>query len=78
MATGLKNDWNAFIIGLEYFPGITDSDRHRGDLNIRYRQELVRDIFWNVTHYASFDTKPPAGALSESDYGIVTGVEYLF
>ena len=63
---------------MEYFPGITDSDRHRGDLNIRYRQEFIRDLFWNVTYYASFDTKPPAGAFSESDYGIVTGVEYLF
>jgi hypothetical protein len=60
------------------FPGITESGRLRGDARVRYRQEFVQDLFLNLTYYYNFDTDPPAGALSESDYGIVTSLEYLF
>jgi hypothetical protein len=60
------------------FPGITESDRLRGDARLRYRQEFIKDLFLNLTYYYNFDTDPPAGALSESDYGIVTSLEYKF
>lgn len=65
-------------ISASLHPGISDSDRLRGDVRVRYRQEFLRDLFLNVTYYFNFDTKPPAGALSESDYGLVTGLEYRF
>jgi len=60
------------------FPSLSESDRLRGDARIRYRQEFVKDLFLNLTYYYNFDTDPPAGALSESDFGIVTSLEYLF
>ena len=60
------------------FPSLSESDRLRGDARIRYRQEFVKDLFLNLTYYYTFDTDPPAGAVSESDYGLVTSIEYLF
>ena len=45
---------------------------------MRYRQEFLKDLFLNVNYYYNFDTKPLVGALSESDYGVVTGLEYKF
>lgn len=68
---------NVSISGSLY-PGITESDRFRGDVRLRYRQEFVKDLFLNVTYYLNFDTRPRAGALSESDYGVVTALEYEF
>lgn len=60
------------------FPSLSESERWRGDGRIRYRQEFVKDLFLNLTYYYTFDTVPPAGAESETDYGIVTSLEYLF
>lgn len=60
------------------FPSLSESDRWRGDGRIRYRQEFVKDLFLNLTYYYTFDTDPPAGAASETDFGIVTSLEYLF
>jgi hypothetical protein len=65
-------------LSVSLFPGVTESDRLRGDARLRYRQEFVKDLFLNLTYYYNFDTDPPAGAVSDSDYGIVTGLEYLF
>ena len=65
-------------IDLEYLPSLSTSNRERGSLNVRFRQEFVKDLFWNLSFYGSFDTAPPEGAFSEEDYGVVTGLEYLF
>ena len=62
-------------ISASLFPGLTESDRLRGDAKIRYRQEFIKNLFLNLTYYYNFDTAPPTGALSESDYGIVTSLE---
>ena len=83
----LQMDWTYFKLhtpssrintSLEYFPGITDSGRHRANLDITFKQEFVKDLFWNVEFWASYDSRPPAGALSGEDYGIVTSLEFLW
>lgn len=68
---------NVSISGALY-PGLSESDRLRGDIRVRYRQEFLKDLFLNVNYYYNFDTRPLVGALSESDYGVVTGLEYEF
>lgn len=41
--------------------------------------ELVKDLFWDITHlYYRYDSDPSTTASSKSDYGIVTGVRYKF
>ena len=83
----LYGQWNYFKLHtpksnvdltVSLYPGITESDRVRGDARLRYRQEFVKDLFLNLTYYYNFDTDPPLGAVSESDYGVVTSLEYLF
>lgn len=65
-------------ISLDFYPGLTDTDRQRGDLRVRYRQEFLEDLFWNLTYFDNFDTKPPLGAASTRDYGLITSLEYKF
>lgn len=83
----ILGEWNIFrlhspqsdlSVRASLFPGITESDRVRGDARIRYRQEFIKDLFLNLTYYYNFDTKPPAGALSETDFGIITSLELEF
>ena len=83
----LYGQWNYFKLHtpksnvdltVSLYPGITESDRVRGDARLRYRQEFVKDLFLNLTYYYNYDSDPPIGAASESDYGVVTSLEYLF
>ena len=59
------------------FPGITESGRMRINTNITLRNEIVRDLFWDLTFYSTYDNKPAQGAESE-DYGIVTSIGASF
>ena len=81
----LQMDWTYFKLhtpsskintSLELFPGITDSGRNRANLGITFKQEFIKDLSWNVEFWASYDSRPPPGALSGEDYGIVTSIEF--
>ncbi len=70
-----KSDWR--VTG-QYYPGITDTDRDRGNLSINFAQEFWKDLFWDMNFYYSYDSKPPEAALSKEDFGITTSVGYSF
>jgi len=74
----LKTPKSSVSLAGALYPGLTEAGRLRGDLRARYRQEFVKDLFLNLTYYYNFDTDPSAGAFSETDYGVVTGLEYQF
>ncbi len=63
---------------LQYYAGITDSSRQRSNINLKTQQEFVRNLFWALTVYSSFDNKPPSGAVARQDFGVVTSLEYKF
>jgi hypothetical protein len=45
--------------------------------NITLRNEIIRDLFWDLSFYSTYDNKPAQGAESE-DYGIVTSIGASF
>jgi hypothetical protein len=59
---------------LSLFPGITDSGRFRGEFELRFRWELVEDLFWELDFYNNYDNE----AENENDYGTSTSVGYKF
>ena len=59
------------------FPGITESGRLRVNTNISLRNEIIRDLFWDLTFYSTYDNQPVQGAENE-DYGIVTSIGASF
>ena len=63
---------------LQYYPGITESGRHRANLELNFRQEFVKDMFWVTEFWSSYDSHPPSGAISGEDYGITTSLEYIW
>jgi hypothetical protein len=58
--------------------GVTDTDRLRGNTNVTLRQEFVTDLFWDLSFYYDYDSKPLQGALAKEDFGIVTSLGYEF
>jgi hypothetical protein len=69
-----KTDLN---LKLTLYPGITESDRLRGNFDAKLRWEIIKDLFWDLTYYLTWDSQPPAGASSE-DTGITTSIGYTF
>ena len=65
--------------GLRLFPSFSDWGRVRTNLDIKLRQELfVKDFFWDLSFYETYDSRPPEGAAAKNDYGIVTSLGYSF
>ena len=58
--------------------GISDTDRLRGNTNITLRQEFISDLFWDLSIYYDYDSKPLQGAAATEDFGIVTSLGYEF
>lgn len=69
-----KTDLNLKLV---LFPGITESDRLRGNFDAKLRWEIVNDLVWDLTYYFTWDNKPPTGASSE-DTGVTTSIGYTF
>lgn len=63
-------------LNLDVYPSFTVEDRWRFEGSLSGRQEIVRDLFIKLEYYESRDTKPPSGASSSSDRGIVVSIEW--
>ena len=61
-----KTDLN---LSLVLYPGITESDRLRGNLDAKLRWEIIKDFVWDMTYYFTWDNQPPTGA-SSNDTGV--------
>lgn len=64
--------------GLTIFVGLSDWGRNRVEQNLSFRREFIKDLFWELSTYVSYDSKPPESAKSSTDYGIVSSLGYSF
>jgi len=53
-----------------------DRVRHAG--NIKAKFKVLRDFYFNLTSYESFDSDPPGTSASNDDFGIITSFSYSF
>jgi hypothetical protein len=58
-------------------PSLSDWGRWRGEASLDLRRELVKDLFFDVSVYDSFDNRPADGA-STNDWGVTTSIGYSF
>jgi hypothetical protein len=58
-------------------PSITDRGRTRFNLNATYKIQIISNLWWNVTLYGNWDSRPPVG-LKGSDTSASTGITYSF
>jgi hypothetical protein len=96
-ATGtLTWDWFRFdspeldlSTSLQVIPNLTDTGRVRGELDIKLKWEMIEDLFWELSYYHSYDSRPPESIKPElplsdevenpnNDYGIITSIGYNF
>lgn len=60
------------------FPNLSDTGRLRSEFDIRFRWELIADLFWQVSVYNSYDSDPVVDGAAKNDYGVITSLGYSF
>ena len=60
------------------FPSLTDAGRWRATFDTDFRLELVSDLFWKMSFYASYDSDPLSSEGASSDYGVTSSLGYKF
>jgi len=69
---------------LQVIPNLSDTGRVRGELDIKLKWEMIEDLFWELSFYDSYDSRPPnprmllAEKPEKNDYGIITSLGYDF
>jgi hypothetical protein len=60
------------------FPSITDPGRFRIDTSINGKIDLTHSIYWNVSLYSNYDSRPPIPDVPKSDFGVSFGLGWTF
>lgn len=68
----------SFTSNLRVFPSLTDAGRWRATFDVDFRLELVKDFFWKMNFYSSYESDPISEKASSSDYGVTSSFGYKF
>jgi hypothetical protein len=66
-----------FTASIRGYPSITDLGRFRADGDVSMKFELIKDLYWNFSIYANYDSRPPENTV-KSDYGFSSGIGWTF
>jgi hypothetical protein len=59
-------------------PNLTQSGRYRIQANAKMRFELIKDFYWSLGVFESFDKKPPSELALRNDFGVTTSIGWSF
>jgi hypothetical protein len=65
---------NLFVV----YPSLTTSGRVRSELNLDVRRELVKDLFWSLALYWTYDNKPVGLEAEKEDLSIVGSLGWVW
>jgi hypothetical protein len=60
------------------YPSLSDVGRYRASFDTVMKVELIKDLYFNISAYAGYDSDPISITASQSDYGITSGLGYKF
>ena len=60
------------------FPSLTESGRVRSEWKLSSRWEIIKDLYFEISMYGSYDNQPGETAASDYDYGTTTSLGYSF
>jgi putative salt-induced outer membrane protein YdiY len=67
-----------FRVNLLVYPSLSQSGRVRVEFDTRLRRELVKDFFWTISVYDSYDSEPPIQGVETNDWGLNSSVGWSF
>lgn len=66
-----------FTFQMAAYPYLTESGRVRASLDTGLRREVIEDLFFDLSLYGEYDSRPPPNG-EETDYGLITSLGYTF
>ncbi|MFK7831084.1 MAG: DUF481 domain-containing protein [Congregibacter sp.] len=66
------------LLDASLYPSLTESGRLRADSAATLRWEIIRDLYWDVSTWGSYDNSTIDATASEFDWGITTGLGWEF
>lgn len=63
---------------VKFYPSLTESSRYRFSYDLKFRREIVSDLFLDLSYYLDYDSKASSGEGQKRDYGIVTSVGWSY
>jgi len=65
-------------ISLQYYPSLSDTGRHRMQLDASVKRELFKDLFVSLNGFNTYDSRPPNPTASNNDVGIVWSIGWSY
>jgi len=65
-------------VSFQYYPSLSDWGRQRLRLDASAKRELLKDLFFAVDLYDSFDSRPPDPGADNNDIGIVLSLGWSY
>jgi hypothetical protein len=66
-----------FLMNTQVYPSLTDPGRVRLDLNAAVKLRLARRLYWSVSYYLNYDSRPPQN-LNGTDFGSAASIGWKF
>ena len=63
---------------LQLIPNLTDTGRVRAEIDVKFRWEIIEDLFWQLSIYDSYDSDPVVVGAEKNDYGVTTSLGWQF
>ena len=67
-----------FTTSFLFLPSITKSQRYRLQFNSQLRLEIIKDFFWQLSLFETFDSNPPSETARKNDFGVTTSFGWSF
>jgi hypothetical protein len=65
-------------VGLRGFTSLSESGRHRLEVDAQLKRELVKDFYATLRGYDSYDSRPPTEGARRNDYGVTFALGWSF
>ncbi|MBN2173964.1 MAG: DUF481 domain-containing protein [Bacteroidales bacterium] len=62
----------------DFFPSFTVPGRYRIEYELNGKFEIITDLFFSISIYDNFDSKPSGSESSKNDWGVITSIGYSF
>ena len=70
-------DASEFETRASFYPNLSDIGRYRFDFETSFRLDLIDDLYWNLTFFDNFDSRPPVDAPC-NDVGLTSSFGWKF
>jgi hypothetical protein len=65
-------------VTLQYYPSLSNTGRHRVELDAGVKREFFKDLFLALSVYNSYDNRPPNPAADRNDVGVVASIGWAY